>query len=210
MGSRTGSGGGRVGASMVAAAPMNGCTAAPRRRREASIRGREGRERGVEFVMFLSGVTQKTTGQEIIAHPPVDCDNVLHRSRGETPVVRDAGTREGTQGAPAGCLFELAPAGGGVRSHTPVSLPTKQAVAQPVRGQARCLLLNTPVASHCSAVGPKKGGGTPKKGREAGLLFGGLFSHTPLTFSGFLPAGPRSPPSERRTPLAPPLSARPS
>ena len=40
--------------------------------------------------MFLSGVTQKTTGQEIIAHPPVDCDNVLHRSRGETPVVRDA------------------------------------------------------------------------------------------------------------------------
>jgi len=105
--------------------------------------------------------------------------------------------------------------GGGCGHTHRSSLPTKQAVAQPVRGQVRCLLLKHPVASHCSAVGPQKGGGTQKKGREAGLLFRGVvFSHPPHFF--WLPSSRPPLPSLRaphpaRTPAqcAPVMKVRP-
>ena len=145
----------------------------------------------------MSGVTEKTTGQEIIAPPPVDRDNVLHRSRGETPVVRDAGTREGTQGAPAGCLFELAPAGGGLRSHTPVLPSNKTGCRTACAGAGTLPPTQTPGRVTLQCRGPPKRWGDPKKGERSGSPFsGGCFLTPPSLFlASFQPAPAPLPPS---------------
>lgn len=131
--------------------------------------------------------------------------------------MRDAGTREGTQGAPAGCLFELAPAGGGgAVTHTGPPFQQNRLSHSLCGGRHACLLLNTPVASHCSAVGPQKGGGTQKKGREAGLLFRwGCYLTPPLHFFWLPSSRPPLPslraPHPARTPAqcAPVMKVRP-
>jgi len=115
------------------------------------------------------------------------------------------------------CLSWHQRGGGCGRTHRS-SLPTKQAVAQPVRGQARCLLLKHPVASHCTAVGPQKGEGEQKKkGREAGLLFrrGCFLTPPPLHFFWLPSSRPPLPslraPHPARTPAqcAPVMKVRP-